>query len=153
MGDLINLAERNGSLQSPVLVIIAQLVLTRTCIMNILNRELAGFEIVELATPNDLGRVAGRDVRLVLLDIGDKLLADPGIEDGLGAISLCRSLSSFRSVTCDSLITCSPHARSARRSRPCGRRCQPFPVRDSKGAAAVQGPCSRVRRPLSIPRE
>ncbi|HET9689501.1 MAG TPA: DNA-binding response regulator, partial [Pseudolabrys sp.] len=85
MGDLINLAERtNGSLQSPVLVIIAQLVLTRTCIINILNRELAGFEIVELATPNDLGRLAGRDVRLVLLDIGDKLLADPGIEDGLG---------------------------------------------------------------------
>jgi hypothetical protein len=37
MGDLINLAERtNGSLQSPVLVIIAQLVLTRTCIINIL---------------------------------------------------------------------------------------------------------------------
>src|SRR5262245_55575010 len=88
MGDLINLAERtNGSLQSPVLVIIAQLVLTRTCILNILNRELVGFEIVELATPNDLGRVAGRDVRLVLLDIGDKLLADPGIEDGLGLLA------------------------------------------------------------------
>jgi DNA-binding NarL/FixJ family response regulator len=88
MGDLINLAERtNGSLQSPVLVVIAHLVLTRTCIINILNRELAGFEIVELATPNDLGRLAGRDVRLVLLDIGDKLLADPGIEDGLGLLA------------------------------------------------------------------
>jgi DNA-binding NarL/FixJ family response regulator len=88
MGDLINLAERtNGSLQSPVLVIIAHLVLTRTCIINILNRELAGFEIVELAAPNDLGRVADRDVRLVLLDIGDKLLADPCIEEGLGLLA------------------------------------------------------------------
>ena len=88
MGDLINLAERtNGSLQSPVLVIIAHLVLTRTCIINILNRELAGFEIVELATPNDLERLADRDVRLVLLDIGDKLLVDPGIEDGLGLLA------------------------------------------------------------------
>jgi DNA-binding NarL/FixJ family response regulator len=88
MGDLINLAERtNGSLQSPILVIIAHLVLTRTCIINILNRELAGFEIVELATPNDLERLAGRDVRLVLLDIGDKLLDDPGIEDGLGLLA------------------------------------------------------------------
>ena len=87
MDDLTNLAERaNGSLQSPVLVIIAQLVLTRTCIIKILGRELASFEIIELATTNDLGRVSGRDVRLVLLDIGDKPIIDPSIEEDLGLI-------------------------------------------------------------------
>ena len=68
------------------MVIIAQLVLTHTCIFKILSRELASFEIVELATTNDLGRVSGRDVRLVLLDIGDKPIIDPSIEEDLGLI-------------------------------------------------------------------
>jgi DNA-binding NarL/FixJ family response regulator len=87
MDNVISLAERaNGPLQSPVLVIIAQLVLTRTCIINILSRELAGFEIIELATTNDLGRVVGRDVRLVLLDVGNKPIADPSIEEDLGLL-------------------------------------------------------------------
>ena len=36
--------------KSPVLVIIEQHVLARTCILNILKRELTGFEIVEMAT-------------------------------------------------------------------------------------------------------
>ena len=88
MDNLINLAERtNRSLQSPVLVVIAQLVLTRTCIINILNRELASFEIVELETTNDLGRVSGRDVRLVLLDIGDNPIIDHSIENDLGLVA------------------------------------------------------------------
>lgn len=84
MDDFTNLAERtNVSLLSPVLVIIEHLVLTRSCIINILNRELTSFEIVELATTDDLNRVSGRDVRLVLLGIGDKLIVDPSIEDDL----------------------------------------------------------------------
>src|SRR5262249_53684579 len=88
MDNVISLAERvNGPLQSPVLVIIAQLILTRTCIITILSRELAGFEIAELSTTNDLGRVAGRDVRLVLLDVGNKSLGDPSIEEDLGLLA------------------------------------------------------------------
>jgi DNA-binding NarL/FixJ family response regulator len=88
MDELTNLAERtDGSLQSPVLVIIEQLVLTRTCIINILIRELPGFEIVELATTDDLGCVSGRDVRLIALGIGDKPVGDPSIEEDLALLS------------------------------------------------------------------
>jgi DNA-binding NarL/FixJ family response regulator len=88
MDNLINLAERtNRSLQSPVLVVIAQLALTRTSIINILNRELASFEIVGLETTNDLGRVSGRDVRLVLLDIGDSPMTDHSIENELSLVA------------------------------------------------------------------
>ena len=84
MDDLIHSAERlNGSLQLPVLVIVEPLTLTRTCILSILRRELPGFEIVEMATTDNLGWVSGRDVRLVALNIADKSIADPSVEDDL----------------------------------------------------------------------
>jgi DNA-binding NarL/FixJ family response regulator len=84
MDDLIHSIERlNGSLQLPVLVIIEPLTLTRTCILSILRRELPGFEIVEMATTDNLGWVSGRDVRLVALNIGDKSIIDPSVEDDL----------------------------------------------------------------------
>jgi DNA-binding NarL/FixJ family response regulator len=68
-------------------VIIAHQVLTRTCIINILNRELTSFEIVELSTADDLDRVSARDVRLIVLDIGDKPIVDPSIEDDLALLA------------------------------------------------------------------
>jgi DNA-binding NarL/FixJ family response regulator len=84
MDDLIHSVERlNGSPQLPVLVIIEPLTLTRTCILSILRRELPGFEIIEMATTDNLGWVSGRDVRLVALNIGDKSIVDPSVEDEL----------------------------------------------------------------------
>src|SRR6476620_7718530 len=89
MDDFINPAERtSASLQSPVLVIIQHLVLTRTCLINILKREFADFEILELATTGDLDCVSGRDVRLVALDIGDRAIADPSIEEDLALLAV-----------------------------------------------------------------
>jgi DNA-binding NarL/FixJ family response regulator len=87
MDDVTSLAERtNGSAQSPVLVIIEPLVLTRTCILSILTREFTGFEVVEMATTDDLHSVSGRDVRLVALDIGDRPIVDPSVEDDLARL-------------------------------------------------------------------
>jgi DNA-binding NarL/FixJ family response regulator len=84
MDDLIHAVERlNGSAQLPVLVIVETLTLTRTCILSILRRELPGFDIVEMATTDNLGWVSGRDVRLVALNIGDKSIVDPAVEDEL----------------------------------------------------------------------
>ena len=89
MNDLTNVVERtSASLQSPVLVIIQHLVLTRTCLINILKREFADFEILELATTGDLDCVSGRDVRLVALDIGDRAIADPSIEEDLALLAV-----------------------------------------------------------------
>jgi DNA-binding NarL/FixJ family response regulator len=69
--------------RSPVLVVIEHHVLTRTCILGILKREFAEFEVVELAATGDLTCISARDIRLVMLNIGDKLLADPTVEQRL----------------------------------------------------------------------
>ena len=88
MDGLTNPAElAQWSQQSPVLVIIEQHVLTRTCILNILKRELTGFDIVELATTSGLNWLSGRDIRLIALNIGDKQITDPSIEDDFALLA------------------------------------------------------------------
>jgi DNA-binding NarL/FixJ family response regulator len=88
MDDFTNAAELAQVTQkSPVLVIIEQHVLARTCILNILKRELAGFEIVEMATTNGLSWFAGRDIRLIALNIGDRDIVDPAVESSLAFIA------------------------------------------------------------------
>ena len=77
----------SGSQKPQVLVIIEHYVLARTCILNILNRELTGFDIVEMATTSGLNRLSGRDVRLIALNIGDKQITDPSIEDSLALLA------------------------------------------------------------------
>jgi DNA-binding NarL/FixJ family response regulator len=84
MDDLTNPALLlHGSRKSPVLVIIEHNMLARTCMLGILRSELTGFEIVEMATTSDLSGVSERDVRLVVLNIGDRPVVDPSIEDEL----------------------------------------------------------------------
>ena len=88
MDDFANPAELpHGSQISPVLVIVEHYVLARTCILSILKRELTGFEIVEMATTSGLNRLSGRDVRLIALNIGDKQITDPSIEDSLALLA------------------------------------------------------------------
>jgi len=90
MDDLANPAESpSGSQKSPVIVMIDHNVLARTCMLNILKRELPGFNIVEMAAPSDLSWLSGRDVRLIALNIGDKQINDPSIEDSLAIIAEC----------------------------------------------------------------
>ncbi|MGZ5871948.1 MAG: helix-turn-helix transcriptional regulator [Bradyrhizobium sp.] len=87
MDDLTNPALLlHGSRKSPVLAIIEHHMLARTCILSILRRELTGIEIVEMATTSELSSVSERDVRLVALNIGDKPIGDPSIEDELTLI-------------------------------------------------------------------
>ncbi|ANW00968.1 helix-turn-helix transcriptional regulator [Bradyrhizobium icense] len=88
MDDFSNPAELAlVSQNSPVLVIIEQHVLARTCILNILKRELTGFEIVEMATTGGLNWLSGRDIRLIALNIGHKQITDPSIEASLALLA------------------------------------------------------------------
>jgi DNA-binding NarL/FixJ family response regulator len=64
----------------PVLVLVERQVLMRTLIVSTFKREFTGFEVIEMATTNDLNRTFGRDVRLVVLGGGDKLVADSEVE-------------------------------------------------------------------------
>jgi DNA-binding CsgD family transcriptional regulator len=80
----------SGSQRLPVIVIVNDQVLPRSCIVNILKRELAGFEIAEMATTGDLNHLSGRDVRLIAFNLGDAEIADPSVEDRLSLIEeLC----------------------------------------------------------------
>jgi DNA-binding NarL/FixJ family response regulator len=82
MQDIAHPAEPiNGSQTSPMIVIIDDQVLVRTCIVNILKRELRGFEIVEMTTTSGLGCLSERDVRLIAFGIEDKKITDPSVED------------------------------------------------------------------------
>jgi DNA-binding NarL/FixJ family response regulator len=87
MMDAANPAEPiNRSQKLPAIAIIEDQVLARTCIVNILKRELTGFEIVGMATTRDLNLLSGRDVRLIAFNIGDKQITDPSIEDRLALL-------------------------------------------------------------------
>jgi DNA-binding NarL/FixJ family response regulator len=80
----------SGSHKLPVIVIVNDQVLPRSCIVNILKRELAGFEIAEMSTTHDLNGLAGRDIRLIAFNMGNSDIADPLVEDRLALIEeLC----------------------------------------------------------------
>jgi len=90
MDDITNSSKRlDASLHLPVLVIIEPLLLPRTCILNVLRRELADFEILDMATVQGLDCTAARDVRLVVLCIADKRICDPSVEDDLAFVAEC----------------------------------------------------------------
>jgi DNA-binding NarL/FixJ family response regulator len=85
--DLANIAEPiNGSPKLPVIAIIEHQMLARSCIVNVLKRELNGFEIVELVSTSALNGLAGRDIRLIAFNIADKEITDPSIADRLALI-------------------------------------------------------------------
>lgn len=90
MDDITSSTKQLGSaFDSPVLVIIEPLMLPRTCILNILRRELAEFEILDMSTVQSLDCVSAHDVRLVVLSIADKPIDHPSVEDDLAAITGC----------------------------------------------------------------
>src|SRR5262245_46901607 len=90
MDDITNAAERlSGSTHVPVLVIIEQFALPRTCILAILRRELPEFDILDMATTQRLDCASARDVRLVMLSIGDRPIDDSSVEDDLALVAEC----------------------------------------------------------------
>ncbi len=90
MDDVTNSAKRlNGSFHLPVLAIIEPIVLSRTCILDILRREFAEFEILDMATVHGLDCASANDARLVVLSIADKPIDDPSVEDDLAVVARC----------------------------------------------------------------
>ena len=90
MHDISNTSKRlNESLHLPVLVIVEPLLLPRTCILNVLRRELDELEILDMATVQSLDCTSARDVRLVVLSIADKPIGDPSVEDDLAFVAEC----------------------------------------------------------------
>jgi DNA-binding NarL/FixJ family response regulator len=89
MDEITNSTKRlNGSFL-PAIVIIEPLVFSRTCIIDILRRELAEFDILDMATVQSLDSASAHDVRLVVLSIADKPIDDPSVEDDLAVVAEC----------------------------------------------------------------
>jgi len=80
---------RQDSPRLPAIVVVERQMLARTCIHRILNRELAGFEILEMATTDDLSRASERNVCLIALDVGDNSILDPCVENDLAVLARC----------------------------------------------------------------
>lgn len=90
MHDITNTSKRlNESLHLPVFVIIEPLLLPRTCILNVLRRELDELEILDMATVQSLDCTSARDVRLVMLSIADKPIGDRSVQDDLAFVAEC----------------------------------------------------------------
>jgi DNA-binding NarL/FixJ family response regulator len=88
LNNLSNPAElRHDSTRLPAVVIVERQILTRTCILRILKRELVGFEIVEMETTDDLIRALGKDVCLILLNVGHKSILEPCVESDLAVLA------------------------------------------------------------------
>jgi DNA-binding NarL/FixJ family response regulator len=90
MDDSTNHAELpNASQKSPVLVVIEHHALVRTCILAVLKREFVGIDLVQMATIDELSGVPGKDVCLVLLDIGNQPIIDPAFDEMLALLAEC----------------------------------------------------------------
>lgn len=163
MDDIVNSVERlDGSLQLPALVLIEPLTLTRTCILNILKRELVGFDIVDIATTDDLDCTSGRDIRLVALGIGDRSVADSSVEDDLALlVDYCSGASvALLSNRDDEASALAAMHRGIRGFFPsslpvevvvaglrlvlAGGVYRPLPIIGLAGTGGVEPPCSRV---------
>jgi len=77
---------RKGARRYPVIVIVERRVLVQTCVLRLLKRELAKFEIWGAERTADLVRAAGQDVRLVALNIEDRPVTDLSVTADLATI-------------------------------------------------------------------
>jgi DNA-binding NarL/FixJ family response regulator len=162
MHDVVHPEERlDGSPPLPALVLIEPLTLTRTCILNILKRELLGFDIIDIATTDDLNCTSGRDIRLVALGIGDKPVAGSSVEDDLALlVDYCSGASvALLSNRDDEATTLAAMDRGVRGFFPsslpvevvvaglrlvlAGGVYRPFPVVGPAGAGGLEQSCSR----------
>jgi DNA-binding NarL/FixJ family response regulator len=90
MDDFTSHAELLSASQKPsLLVVIGRHTLVRTSILTILKRELVGVDLVEMATIGELSGVSGKDVCLVVMDIGNQPVLDPAFDEKLALLAEC----------------------------------------------------------------
>ena len=88
MNELGNHIEiRDPAPRLPMIAIIEHCMLTRTCIASILKPEFPEYGIGEMTTTKELVPAAGSDVRVIVLGIGNKPIADPAVEDDFATLA------------------------------------------------------------------
>ena len=80
VGDFLESREMHDrKRQTPLIVVVERRILMQTCLLRLLERELADFSIMGVETTSELIRAAGQDIRLVVLHIGDRSVADADV--------------------------------------------------------------------------
>jgi DNA-binding NarL/FixJ family response regulator len=70
---------RKAPRRSAAIVIIERRVLMQTCLLRLLKRELAKFEVLGVKSTDELTALEGQDVRLIALDMEDKPFGDASV--------------------------------------------------------------------------
>ena len=70
---------RRGARRPASIVIIERRVLMQTCVLRLLKRELAKFEVFGARASDELTGLEGQDVRLIVLDMEDKPFTDTSV--------------------------------------------------------------------------
>ena len=68
--------ERSSAEDLPVVLVVERNMLLRTCLARLLRQQLTRYDIQEACSAEDFADLAGKDVRLVTLDIEDRRAAD-----------------------------------------------------------------------------
>ena len=70
---------RRGARRPAFIVIIERRILMQTCVLRLLKRELAKFEVFGARASDELTGLEGQDVRLIVLDMEDKPFTDTSV--------------------------------------------------------------------------
>ncbi|MBB3135369.1 DNA-binding NarL/FixJ family response regulator [Rhizobium pisi] len=86
MSDSAKTKRRTGR-NAPTVIIIEHSTLARTTVVKLLERELAGWNVIDLISTESLDRALGAEVRLIVLDLVGRGIESISLRDDLAAIA------------------------------------------------------------------
>ncbi|MBP2447483.1 DNA-binding NarL/FixJ family response regulator [Rhizobium leguminosarum] len=86
MSDSAGTKRRMGR-NAPTVIIVGHSTLARTTVVKILERELAGWNFIDLISTESLDRALGAEVRLIALDLAGRSVESSSLRDDLAAIT------------------------------------------------------------------
>lgn len=87
MPDIAKTKRRMGR-NAPTVIIIEHSTLARTTVVKLLERELAGWNFIDLISTESLDRALGAEVRLIALDLAGRDVESASLRDDLAAIAV-----------------------------------------------------------------
>ncbi len=86
MSDSAGTKRRTGR-NAPTVIVIEHSTLARTTVVKLLERELVGWNFIDLVSTESLDRALGAEVRLIALDLAGRGVESISLQDDLAAIS------------------------------------------------------------------
>jgi DNA-binding NarL/FixJ family response regulator len=86
VSDSVGIKRRTGR-NTPTVIIIERSTLARTTVVKLLERELVGWNFIDLVSTESLDRAIGADVRLIALDLAGRDVESTSLRSDLAAIA------------------------------------------------------------------